>query len=113
MPSVLLAEILPYRQDGAVGRTWQDAAQTLVSKKAGMYLLGTFVAQQFTSQSDLDDLDFFAFPETGPSYGQTTVEAPADGFMVSKAPKNKAGAFRLLEVDRLGTPEAEARTEPP
>ncbi|POX38368.1 sugar ABC transporter substrate-binding protein, partial [Streptomyces sp. Ru72] len=42
------AELLPYHQDGAVGRTWQDAAQTLVAKKAGMYLLGSFVAQQFT-----------------------------------------------------------------
>jgi multiple sugar transport system substrate-binding protein len=43
----LWAEILPFHQEGAVGRTWQDAAQTLASKKAGMYLLGTFVAQQF------------------------------------------------------------------
>ncbi|KKD01992.1 extracellular solute-binding protein, partial [Streptomyces sp. WM6386] len=41
------AESLPYHQEGAVGRTWQDAAQTLVAKKAGMYMLGMFVAQQF------------------------------------------------------------------
>ncbi|MEU6094129.1 ABC transporter substrate-binding protein [Streptomyces sp. NPDC047079] len=99
------AEILPYHQDGAIGRTWQDAAQTLVSKKAGMYLLGSFVAQQFTDKADLDDLDFFAFPEIDPSIGQDTVEAPTDGFMVSKAPKNHAGVVKLLEF--LGTPEAE------
>jgi multiple sugar transport system substrate-binding protein len=99
------AEILPYHQDGFMGRTWQDAAQTLVSKKAGMYLLGTFVAQQFTNKADLDDLDFFAFPEINPAYGQDTVEAPTDGFMVSKSPKNKAGVTKLLEY--LGTPEAE------
>ncbi|MCW7947303.1 sugar ABC transporter substrate-binding protein [Streptomyces hygroscopicus] len=99
------AEILPYHQDGAVGRTWEDAAQTLVSKKAGMYLLGSFVAQQFTDKADLDDLDFFAFPEIDPSYGQDTVEAPTDGFMVSKAPKNHAGVVKFLEF--LGTPEAE------
>ena len=98
-------EILPYHQDGAVGRTWQDAAQTLVSKKAGMYLLGSFVGQQFTNKADLDDLDFFAFPEIDPAYGQDTVEAPTDGFMMSKAPKNKAGAVKLMEF--LGTPEAE------
>ncbi|MFG2126181.1 ABC transporter substrate-binding protein [Streptomyces sp. NPDC048751] len=98
-------EILPYHQDGAVGRTWQDAAQTLVSKKAGMYVLGTFVAQQFTNKADLDDLDFFAFPEIDPQFGQDTVEAPTDGFMLSKAPKNKEAAFKLLEF--LGTPEAE------
>ncbi|CAM5645923.1 Multiple sugar transport system substrate-binding protein OS=Streptomyces violarus OX=67380 GN=FHS41_003825 PE=4 SV=1 [Streptomyces violarus] len=36
-------EILPFHQEGAVGRTWQDAAQTLVAKKAGMYVLGKFV----------------------------------------------------------------------
>ncbi|MDX2948995.1 ABC transporter substrate-binding protein, partial [Streptomyces caniscabiei] len=77
----LWAELLPYHQEGAVGRTWQDAAQTLVSKKAGMYLLGTFVGQQFTDKADLDDLDFFAFPEIDPAYGQDTVEAPTDGFM--------------------------------
>ncbi|GAA3051796.1 ABC transporter substrate-binding protein [Streptomyces glomeratus] len=99
------AEILPYHQDGAIGRTWQDAAQALVSKKAGMYLLGSFVAQQFTDKADLDDLDFFAFPEMDPSFGQDTVEAPTDGFMVSKAPKNHAGVVKLLEF--LGTPEAE------
>ncbi|MFG3205629.1 ABC transporter substrate-binding protein [Streptomyces sp. NPDC048192] len=100
------AELLPYHQDGFMGRTWQDAAQTLVSKKAGMYLLGSFVGQQFTNKADLDDLDFFAFPEINPAYGQDTVEAPTDGFMVSKSPKNHDGVVKLMEF--LGTPEAEA-----
>jgi multiple sugar transport system substrate-binding protein len=99
------AELLPYHQDGFMGRTWQDAAQTLVSKKAGMYLLGSFVGQQFTNKADLEDLDFFAFPEINPAYGQDTVEAPTDGFMVSKSPKNHAGVVKLMEF--LGTPEAE------
>ncbi|KUL26597.1 ABC transporter substrate-binding protein [Streptomyces regalis] len=101
----LWAEILPYHQEGATGRTWQDAAQTLASKKAGMYLLGTFVGQQFTNEADREDLDFFAFPEIDPSFGQDTVEAPTDGFMLSKAPKNKAGAVKLLQY--LGSPAAE------
>ncbi|WP_149830352.1 ABC transporter substrate-binding protein [Streptomyces tailanensis] len=101
----LWTEILPYHQDGAVGRTWQDAAQTLASKKAGMYLLGTFVGQQFTNEADREDLDFFAFPEIDPAYGQDTVEAPTDGFMLSKAKKNHEGAVKLLEY--LGTPAAE------
>jgi multiple sugar transport system substrate-binding protein len=99
------AELLPYHQDGFMGRTWQDAAQTLVAKRAGMYLLGTFVAQQFTNKADLDDLDFFAFPEINPAYGQDTVEAPTDGFMLSKAPKNHAASVKLLKY--LGTPAAE------
>ncbi|MGC9537151.1 ABC transporter substrate-binding protein [Streptomyces sp. UG1] len=101
----LWTEILPYHQEGSMGRTWQDAAQTLASKKAGMYLLGTFVAQQFTDKAALEDLDFFAFPEIDPAYGQDTVEAPTDGFMMSKSPKNKAEAVKLLEY--LGTTEAE------
>ncbi|MGW1751017.1 ABC transporter substrate-binding protein [Streptomyces sp. NPDC002092] len=99
------SELLPFHQDGFMGRTWQDAAQTLVSKKAGMYVLGSFVAQQFTNKADLDDLDFFAFPEINPQFGQDTVEAPTDGFMVSKAPKNHDGVTKLMEF--LGTPEAE------
>ncbi|GAA2504502.1 ABC transporter substrate-binding protein [Streptomyces longisporus] len=99
------SELLPYHQDGFMGRTWQDAAQTLVSKKAGMYVIGSFVAQQFTNKADLDDLDFFAFPEINPQFGQDTVEAPTDGFMVSKAPKNHDGVTKLMEF--LGTPEAE------
>jgi multiple sugar transport system substrate-binding protein len=99
------AELLPYHQDGFMGRTWQDAAQTLVAKKAGMYLLGSFVAQQFTDPADLDDLDFFPFPEINPAYGQDTVEAPTDGFMVSRSPKNHAGVVKLLEY--LGSPAAE------
>ncbi|MGW2616254.1 ABC transporter substrate-binding protein [Streptomyces sp. NPDC001500] len=99
------AELLPYHQDGFMGRTWQDAAQTLVSKKAGTYLLGSFVAQQFTDKADVDDLDFFAFPEINSAFGQDTVEAPTDGFMVSKSPKNHDGVVKLLEF--LGTPEAE------
>ncbi|MGI5376580.1 ABC transporter substrate-binding protein [Streptomyces sp. CA-251387] len=101
----LWTEILPYHQDGAMGRTWQDAAQTLASKKAGMYLLGTFVGQQFTNEADREDLDFFAFPEIDPAYGQDTVEAPTDGFMLSKAKKNHAGSVKLLQY--LGTPAAE------
>ncbi|MEW2622380.1 ABC transporter substrate-binding protein [Streptomyces sp. NPDC048106] len=99
------AELLPYHQDGFMGRIWQDAAQSLAAGQAGMYLVGSFVAQQFTDKSALDDLDFFPFPEMNPAYGQETVEAPTDGYMVSKAPKNHAGVVKLLEY--LGTPAAE------
>lgn len=96
--------ILPYHQDGSLGRTWQEAAQTLQQKKAGMYLLGTFAAQQFEGP-DLEDLDFFAFPEVASEHGQDSIDAPIDGFMMSKRPKNEDGAKALLSF--LGTPEAE------
>ncbi|WP_163508685.1 ABC transporter substrate-binding protein [Fodinicola acaciae] len=89
-------QILPYYQTGALGRTWQEAAQALLQKKAGMYLLGGFVAQQFTNKADLDDLDFFPFPEIDSTVGTDAVEAPIDGYMMAKRPKNEDGAKKLL-----------------
>ena len=43
------------------------------------------------------DLDFFAFPTINSKYGQDAVEAPIDGFMLSKSPKNLDGAKKLIE----------------
>ncbi|HEX5402747.1 MAG TPA: extracellular solute-binding protein [Pseudonocardiaceae bacterium] len=99
------SQLLPYTQEGAAGRKWEDAAQALIAKQTGMFTLGLFVAQQFTNAADLADLDFFAFPEINPDNGQTAVEAPTDGFMVSAKPKNLAGAVKLMEF--LGSAAAE------
>jgi multiple sugar transport system substrate-binding protein len=80
-------DLLPYYQAGAAGRTWQDAAQALVQKKAGMYLLGMFVSQQFkeVSDADLADLDFFPYPNFGTQYdAEKALDAPIDGFMIAK-----------------------------
>jgi multiple sugar transport system substrate-binding protein len=79
-------DLLPYYQSGAGGRTWQDAAQALVQKKAGMYLLGMFVSQQFQEAGDADlaDLDFFPYPNFGTQYdAEKALDAPIDGFMIS------------------------------
>ena len=95
--------LLPYHDPGALGRTWQEAAQTVSQKKTGMYLLGMFVAQQFTGEA-ASDLDFFPFPEINSQYGQDAVEAPIDGFMLSKKAKNASAAKDLLKY--LGGPEA-------
>jgi multiple sugar transport system substrate-binding protein len=100
----LWSSLLPYHQAGALGLTWQEAAQALVAKKSGMYLLGSFVAQQFP-EADLADLDFFAFPQIDAQYGIDAVEAPIDGFMVSHKAKNVAGAKELMKF--LGTAEAQ------
>ena len=98
-------QLLEYHQAGAVTRKWEDAAQTLVKKESGMYTLGSFVSSQFTDAADLADLDFFAFPEINPKYGRDSVEAPIDGFMVSKKAKNVAGAKQLIAA--LGSAKAE------
>jgi multiple sugar transport system substrate-binding protein len=88
-------ELLPYSQEGALGRTWQEAAQGLANKKSAMYLLGMFVGQQFEGEAH-DDLDFFNFPEIDSNVGADALDAPIDGFMISKKPKNEDGAKALL-----------------
>src|SRR5512132_2865249 len=99
------AGLLGLHQPAALGRTWQEAAQALQQKKAGTYLLGAFVAQQFSKGAEQDDLDFFTFPEIDPAIGADAIEAPIDGYMMSKRPRNEAGAKAFLQY--LGTPAAE------
>jgi multiple sugar transport system substrate-binding protein len=101
------AELMPYMQSGANGRIWQDAAKTLEAKQAGMMFQGTnqVAAQYVTDGAKLDDLDFFVFPEINPAYGQDYMDAPTDGFMISKKAKNVAGAKAILEY--IGTGAAE------
>jgi multiple sugar transport system substrate-binding protein len=89
-------ELLPYYSAGALGLTWQEGAQQVLNKQAGMFLLGSFVGQQFTSAADHADLDFFPYPAINPKWGQDSLDAPIDGFMLSKKPKNLDGAKQLL-----------------
>ena len=97
--------LLEISQSNSLGRTWQEAAQTVAQKKSGMYLLGTFVGQQFAAGAERDDLDFFPFPTVDSSVGADSVEAPIDGFMMAKRPQNADGAKNLLEF--LGSAKAE------
>ena len=97
-------ELLPYHQEASLGRTWQEAAQSLQQKKSGMYVLGMFVGQQFP-EADREDLDFFTFPEIDPAIGSDAIEAPIDGFMMAKRPRNEDGAKAFLTY--LATPAAE------
>ena len=82
------AEITPYYSPGFAGLTWQDAANQLLRKQAGMYLLGLFVSSQFLAagtQADLQQLDFFPFPNLGTQYdSEKALDAPIDVYMVSK-----------------------------
>ena len=97
--------LLPLHQTDSLGRTWQEAAQSLQQKKSGMYVLGAFVAQQFTKGAEQDDLDFFNFPEIDSTIGSDAIEAPIDGYMMSKRPKNPEGAKKLLGY--LGSADAQ------
>jgi multiple sugar transport system substrate-binding protein len=98
-------EVLPYTSQGALGLTWQEGAQQMISKKAGMFLLGSFVGQQATNAADHADLDFFAYPSINEAHGQDSIDAPIDGFLLSKKAKNADGAKQLLKF--LGSAAAE------
>ncbi|MEV0587170.1 ABC transporter substrate-binding protein [Nonomuraea sp. NPDC050310] len=88
--------LMEFHQPAALGRTWQEAGQSLAQKKTGMYLLGMFVAQQFP-EADRDDLDFFTFPEINPEFGTDSLDAPIDGYMISAKARNVEGAKALLK----------------
>ncbi|MCO5221113.1 MAG: ABC transporter substrate-binding protein [Thermomicrobiales bacterium] len=88
-------EFLPWHQENPNGRTWEEAASTIVDGTSGMMTIGTFIGQQFPD-ADTSDLDFFVWPELNPEFGIGTVEAPIDGFLMAKNPKNPEAAKELL-----------------
>lgn len=89
------AALLPLHQPDPNGRTWEEAAAAVVNKEAGMMTIGNFIGNQFPA-ADISDLDFFPFPELNAEYGTGTIEAPIDGWLMSKKPKNEAAAKELL-----------------
>jgi multiple sugar transport system substrate-binding protein len=102
--------LLPYHQAASLGRTWQEAAQSVQQKKSGMYLLGSFVAQQVDNGTDLD---FFTFPEIDSTIGADALDAPIDGLMMAAKPKNVGAAKAFLTY--AGSPAAEdiyGKTDP-
>ncbi|MDQ1721633.1 MAG: multiple sugar transport system substrate-binding protein [Pseudonocardiales bacterium] len=96
--------LLPYQDKAALGATWQEAATALGQKKSGMYLLGSFVTQQFTDKAVLADIDFFPFPSMAVE-GTDAIEAPIDGLMLSKKGGNNQAAKDLLAF--MGTPQGQ------
>ncbi|MGW4405855.1 ABC transporter substrate-binding protein [Nonomuraea sp. NPDC004702] len=99
--------LMEYHQPAALGRTWQEAGQSLAQKKTGMILLGMFVAQQFP-EADRDDIDFFTFPEIDPAHGTDSIDAPIDGYMISAKARNVDGAKALLKHLAKGSSQNEA-----
>ncbi|GLL08043.1 ABC transporter substrate-binding protein [Dactylosporangium matsuzakiense] len=98
-------ELSQYQQNGANGRTWQDAAKALENKQAGMMFQGSNQVAANYSPANLPDLDFFVFPSINPAHGTDYMDAPTDGFMLPKKGKNAAAAKKVLQY--IGTPEAE------
>jgi multiple sugar transport system substrate-binding protein len=88
------AEIVPYHAKDYAGLTWQQAADTLVQKKSGMYLLGLFVTAQFAATkdpADIADVDFFPFPSLGTTFdAEKALDAPIDTWEIASKSPNLA-----------------------
>ncbi|MGW1895623.1 ABC transporter substrate-binding protein [Streptomyces sp. NPDC002004] len=101
----LWRELMPYYQKGALGRTWEEAGQSLQKRTTAMAVFGMPHPGQQFPENERDDIDFFAFPEIDPQFGQDAVEAPIDGFLIARKARNVEAAKDLLTW--LGTPGAE------
>ncbi len=88
--------LVEYYDPASAGLTWQEGATKLGKKQSGMFLLGSFVTQQFTDAATLNDIDFFPFPEVKVE-GTDAVEAPIDGLMLSKKGGQNAAAKAMLQ----------------
>lgn len=98
-------DLLPHHQPGSLGRTWQDAARSMIAGEAGMIFLATFAGEQATDEQR-DDLEMFHFPLLGTAYDdELAIDAPINGFMLSRQPAEPAAARAFLEF--LGTPAAQ------
>ena len=77
--------LLPFYQDGAAGRLWQDAAAGLVAKTTGMMLQPQVVQRfQAAGPAALADLDFFPWPHHGTQWdAEEALDAPIDGYMLT------------------------------
>jgi multiple sugar transport system substrate-binding protein len=76
-------EIAAFYPQNIANLTWQQATASLTGRKAGMYLMGTFLTGQVDfadpSGATRADLDFFAFPSFGNEFdAEKAVEAPVD-----------------------------------
>jgi multiple sugar transport system substrate-binding protein len=93
------AELFPYSQEAALGRLWQDAAQSVADKKSAMMVIGGGqIGIQFEAGgAPTEDLQAMAFPEINPEFAQDAVEAPIDGHMMAKEPENEDAAKALLK----------------
>jgi multiple sugar transport system substrate-binding protein len=97
------AKLLPYFQSGALDRTWQEAAWSMIDRQAGMYFLGTFAIDQVTDPAARSDFAMFPFPLLGNPYdAENAIDAPIDGLMLSRSPTNVAAAKTMLQCVSTG-----------
>ena len=62
------SELIPYLQEGALGRTWQDGAQSTAQRRGRDVLPGHVRGRAGDAEADRADLDFFPFPTLGTEF---------------------------------------------
>jgi multiple sugar transport system substrate-binding protein len=96
-----------------VKETFKNYA-TLLPYSAMMVIGSGQIGIQFTAgKTPTDDLAGMAFPEINPEHGQDAIEAPIDGHMMAKSPKNEEAAKALLKfLGSAAGQEAYLKTDP-
>lgn len=99
-------ELLPFLQPAALGRTWQDAARSLFAGDAGMLFAGTFAGEQ-AAPDQRDDIELIPFPTLGTAFdGERAIDAPINGFMLSRQPSDRVAALEFLRFVASGPAQA-------
>lgn len=102
----LWSTLFPYYQPGANGRTWEEAGDAFGKKQTAMVVFGTpHVALRAPTPADIEDSVLVAYPQIDPANGQDSLDAPIDGFVLTKKAKNADAAKAFLKF--IGTADAE------
>jgi multiple sugar transport system substrate-binding protein len=92
------AALLPYTSADPLSHSWQDGAQALIDKTAGMFFMGTFAIDQAPDQATRDDIAMFPFPLFGNQWDtENAIDAPIDGLALAASTGSVADAKKLLE----------------
>ncbi|WP_434362750.1 extracellular solute-binding protein [Parasalinivibrio latis] len=84
-----------YYIDNHTSYSWQEAQSFLYKGEAAMYLMGNFLAANFTDEMK-EKMGFFQFPVINPEVGMAE-DAPMDTIHIPTKAKNKEDARRFLE----------------
>ena len=97
-------KLLPYYSDGGVGLKWQDATDPARARaRPGCTSWARSQARRSRAPMPRVDLAFFPFPTLGTAFdAELGIDAPIDGLLLSKAPKNLAGAKALMQCFSTG-----------
>ena len=105
-------ELLPFHQEGAAGRTWQDASTALVQKKAGDVLPRACSCRSSSrrpARPTSTTSTSSRTPTSGPQFdAEKALDAPIDGFMLTASRRPGDEHRRRQGVPRVPRPAGDA-----